>query len=195
VVVALGGAINICRADDVADARNTARSFVQALAKGDADGAKACLAPGVADADTGKFIDALAAMMLGRTKLDDAAVAKFGDQAKPPADPGLAMVAQIDKADGAVDGDTVVLSHPKDPNPLKLRKVEGAWKIIEVGNAQELQKALPRLQAATKAELETAQETSDGKYKSFVEARMALVNKLRALATAPSEPPAPAPAH
>jgi len=187
----LASAARVCRADDAADARQTAKDFVQAVARGDNAGAKSYLTQEAAAGQAGRFVDALVGMLSGRDRFDQASTAKFGEQAHlRKVDPTGQMIKQLEKADANVNGDTVTLSHPNDPNPIKLQKISGTWKIIEVGAAKELQRTTPLLEAMAKAEDETAREISDGKYQSFDQARQALNDKMQALAptTAPGNP-------
>jgi hypothetical protein len=177
-VVALAGfALVGCGKNDLSTPKAAAQSFAKAMESGDAEAAKAACT----GADP-KIIEAMAGMSATRKKLHDAAVAKFGDDAKSigsfdgnDAD----MKKMVDESEEKIDGDTATLK-PKSGEPLKLKKIDGSWKVdmsqhLGMGDTAEATKMMGTM---SKAAGETADEINAGKYKTAKEAEQAMQQKM-----------------
>jgi hypothetical protein len=180
-----GGATgSAAKAPDLSTPKSAAVSFAKALQSNDIATAKA--------ASTGtdeqyKLIDAAGQMMSGFKNYESAAVAKFGDAGKfgkgegPPD-----VVADTEESEPKIEGDTATMVNPKkpaDPNPMKLVKKNGQWKVdlssIPMDEQTKMAETAPKVKKALD---ETAEEIKAGKYKTAQEAQAALGMKMQAMA-------------
>lgn len=163
-----------CSKSDLSSPKAAAKTFATAMTTGDAETAK--------KASTGvepKVIESMAAAMGNMKKLHDAAVAKFGDEGKAFAGMGPAgdddMVKKVEEATEEITGETATVK-PKDGHAMKLKKVDGSWKVDlaeeMAGPAAAMGTAMfDKLAAAAKT---TTDEIAAGKYKNAAEAKMAM---------------------
>lgn len=180
VVFALVGAFLICVAGcskgDLSTPKGAAKSFANAIERGDADGAKA--------ASTGgdpKTIEGLAKMGGSMKKLRDAAVSKFGEQGKSMAGAdGMGdMSKKVDEATEKIDGDTATLQSPGKSEPLKLKKVSGEWRVdVSEMFGPAFAMGAGMFDSMSKAASDTADEINAGKYKTAAEAQQAFQQKM-----------------
>ncbi|HZL34525.1 MAG TPA: hypothetical protein VFC78_04385 [Tepidisphaeraceae bacterium] len=139
----------------------TAAAFARAVAAGDADGAKKASTGGDPAA-----IDALAAMAHKMKKLHDAIVTKFGEaQVKTIQGSTYNMSEVLDQMDAAqetITGDSATLIFNHAGHPMKLKKVDGNWKV----DASEVARPgmVPMFEKMGEAASQTADEISAGKY-------------------------------
>ena len=181
---ALMAAAGGCNKNDLSTPKGAAKSFAKALENGDAESAKA--------ASTGgdpKAIESMAKTFGAMKKLQDAAVAKFGEEGKSVAGgPGggkggnmAEMSKKVDEATEQITGDTATLTTKDGGEPLKLKKVSGDWKVDVTQMGGDMAKeGQPMMDAMAKAAGETADEINAGKYKTAKEAQTALGGKMMA---------------
>jgi hypothetical protein len=194
------------RADDQADIKQSAKTFAQALAKGDADGAKNEM---VRTDDTDSMIDAITPIVAGRLKLDKALIAKFGEDGAKKVAGGVGVnqsmadwAHHVDDADVKVDGNSATVLRKQDPNApaaaqgrdnsLHMKKVDGKWKVdlSAAPNIEKTKQAIPMMQAMGKVMSDTADDVDAGKYKTPVEVSAAMKEKMVAAARAVGRPAA-----
>jgi hypothetical protein len=175
-----------CNKNDLSTPKGAAKSFAKALESGDAEAAKA--------ASTGdpKLVESLAKVGGGMKKLQDAAVAKFGEEGKSIAggpggkgDKMAEMSKRVEESTEKIDGDTATLTPKDGGEALKLKKVNGDWKldVSQMGGGM-AQMGSAMFDAMAKAAGETADEISAGKYKTVKEAQMAMGTKMVGAMTA-----------
>jgi len=188
---------------DLSTPKAAVKTVADALRRGDA----AALKNATINGDPA-FIDMMASMMSSTKTLTDAAVAKFGDAGKTISNSKMPdFDKSLDNADVKEEGDTATVT-PKDGNgePVKLKKVDGQWKMDfaqapHMPSKAEMDQMGPMFNSMVDANKTTAADINAGKYKSVEEARQGLSQKMMAAmmsngpkAThdgAPVVPPAP----
>lgn len=180
VAWALGAAAG-CNKNDLSTPKSAAKSFAKAMEAGDAEAAKA--------ASTGgdpKMIESMAKVAGNMKKLKEAAVSKFGEEGKSigggPGGKGdglSEMVKQVDESTEQITGDTATLTPKGGGEVLKMKKVNGDWKmdVSQLGGGM-AQLGAGMFDAMAKAAAETTDEINAGKYKTAKEAQTALGMKM-----------------
>lgn len=169
------------RADDKQDVTRGAQAWVNALLDGDVAAVKA---HSIGDEKELTKWEAVTKMLGAMKRLNEAAVAKFGDQgAMLGAGARRPDFAQIQKdSQIQVAGDEATLIN-KDRRPLKLKKDGKEWKVV-LGSIQDNSRAdAAQMAAITGALSGVADEIKDGKYPTAREALMALGQKIKAAGT------------
>jgi hypothetical protein len=166
--------------NDLSTPKGAARAFAKAMEDGDAAEAKR--------ASTGgdpQIIEAMAKMTGNMKKLHDASVAKFGDQGKSVAGGGgngpdfSEWSKKIDEANVKEEGDTATLTQKDGGEPMKLKKVNGEWKVDTTPLTGEMASmGTAMIDSMSKAAAETADDIKAGKYKTAQEAQEALGSKM-----------------
>lgn len=166
-------------------AKETIAAFGKAVENGDAAGAKALT---VSDPTSDKMLDALIPVSGAMKKLNDAAVEKFGEAGKSLAgnnSDSFDLAKSMKDLEVKETGDTAEAVNTKKPKdkPLKMKKVDGKWKIDFASvmggeNAAQMEQALPMIKGMATAANEGADEIKAGKYKTVDEAKQALGTKL-----------------
>lgn len=169
---------------DLSTPKSAAKAFAHAVISNDADTAKQA-----ATGAESKTIEGVVALAANLMKLQAAAKSKFGDNAFGDNDlkQFVEIEKQVDAATEKDDGDSATFASATDPEFLKLKKIDGNWKV----DLSDLQKASALFDVFNKAAVETTNEINDGKYKSSKEAQDAFGGKMLA---ALSGPPASQPA-
>jgi hypothetical protein len=168
---------------DLSTPKAAAKTFGQGLSDGDAETVKAAA---IANEDQVKALEALVRAVSNFKKVEEAAVAKFGDAGKSIANPGSMSIgdelAKIDTAEEKIDGDSATLTPAESTQPLQLRKIDGQWKVdfAAMPGSEQAAEALPMINAMADAATELADEISADKYKTAEEAKTALKQKLLA---------------
>jgi hypothetical protein len=159
--------------------RAATRGYFEAITRGDAHAALALVAdPSEADR---LVVHTIAASQGGLRRLEDLATSRFGERG----DLGIAarhrrLLSAIERAPVVVKGDRAVV-RPKGERAVRLRRVEGAWKVESPADRltgkerKALQKALQKTEEATK---DLAERIRSGAVKSAQEARDALRKSL-----------------
>ncbi|MDB5295655.1 MAG: hypothetical protein JWO31_1638 [Phycisphaerales bacterium] len=165
-----------CGKSDTSTPKAAAKTFAAAMTTGDADAAKA--ASTGADA---KMIESMANAFGSYKKLHDAAAAKFGEEGKKLGAMGGSvdddLVKKLADATETITGDTATVA-PKDGKAMKLKKVDGAWKV----DMSEMAGPMAALGSQMfdkmgKAAKVTADEIAAGQYKTIDEAQAAFTKK------------------
>lgn len=183
------------RAADQDDVKAAALAFAKVLEAGNAADVKAaCTGTDKEMAIVDGMVEVLGAMK----SLSRAAVAKFGDAGKgimqEQENPGEQIKKQVESAEIKIEGDNATITAKGEGEPLKLKKVDGKWKINldAMPNKDEMEKAGPMMKAMVKACNETITDIKADKYKTVDEAKTALGMKMMAAMTgaAPATQPA-----
>jgi hypothetical protein len=162
-------------ADAAGDIKENAKKLTNAITDGDAATAKKYA---LTDEKSDKLLDMVCELTKSNKKLVDAAVSKFGDagnQISAGGNPGMRkpqVMQSIDNAKVEVDGDTAVAT-PDSGKPSKWKKDSGKWK-VDMTNMTELSNIDKQgvfFQKLSEANQKSAQEISDGKYKTLDEAK------------------------
>jgi hypothetical protein len=168
-----------------------ALEFGKAMEMGDAAAAKKVAIFGK---DEEALIDGMAAITGGMKKMLAAATEKFGAEGAqslmgPNAD--MNIVKQIEESELKIDGDTATLAGKDSSDPLKLKKVDGAWKVdvTSMNNDPNMAQQVPMFNSMAKVFTDTAAEISAGKYSTVDECQQAMQAKFLA-AMMSAQPPA-----
>ncbi|HEY2587948.1 MAG TPA: hypothetical protein VGI81_19550 [Tepidisphaeraceae bacterium] len=117
-------------------------------------------------------------------KLQDASVARFGDQGKNLTGGGNGpdfseWSKKIDEATVKQEGDAATLTQKDSGEPLKLKKINGEWKVdVSPMTSEMASMGTAMIDSMSKAASETADEIKAGKYKTPQEAQQALSSKM-----------------
>ena len=181
---------------DLSSPKAALKTYGQAMRTGDVSTAQQA----VTGVDP-KAVELLARLGSSRTELDNAAVARFGEEggtlaggeARPYGEGFQKMLAE---ADVKIDGDTATVtqhsgqnsttepaSQTAKPIPLILKKVGGDWKLdyAAMENTRSLADSIPMMQLLLKANTDLAAEIKAGNYASLAQAKEARLEKLREL--------------
>jgi hypothetical protein len=167
---------------DLSTPKGTMKAFYEAMESGDATAVRGFF-HAATDAEKA-LADAYAAQLTAAKALGDAAKAKFG-AAGDALSKGLPLrdeIAKLDAAEVSVNGDRATINIAGQPNPLRLIKVEGRWRLALADFAGE---NLPGQTAALKdmaAALQTiATDIQADKFPAPADAQRALQQKLQAV--------------
>ena len=170
---------------DLSSPQATVKSYVAAMKAGDAAGMKATITGG-----DPQVVDALVNAQVSRKKLEDAAVAKFGEEGRSMASGGdsHANYDKLEDAEVKQDGDSATVT-PKDHSlpggGVVLKKVNGDWKIdmSATPGMDQMTAMLPMLSKMSAMNDELTGEISAGKYKSVADAKAAQSQKMMSAIT------------
>lgn len=168
-------------ADDATSPADVAMAFARAMDVGDAAGAKSYVMAG--DGQTG-LVDAMAGMTRSQQRLLKVATPRFGESAKilvgPYADPGLA--ATVGRSKVTVEGETALLRERPGEIFLKLRRVDGRWRVDVAGSseAEARKREIPLLEGLARVCNETADRVEAGTYATAQEAQLSMIRAIRA---------------
>lgn len=177
---------------DLSSPKATVTTLAKAMQEGDANAAKAAI---YGDEQQMKAIDAMMRMLSSMQKMEKSARAKFGEEVVEETAGGLAeVVAQADKSEVEIDGDTAVVTVPQpvpeegadaevagEAQRLQLKKVGDDWKIDAAALMQgeiptdEQLKAVNHLVTAADS---IATEIEEGKFESYDDARAAFQQRM-----------------
>lgn len=169
---------------DLTSPKSAARTFGQGMSQGDIEAVKASA---IATAEQQKALEALSAVVSNFKKVEEAAIAKFGETAGKTVASQQQMsigeeLEKIDSATETITGDTAVLAAEGSQEPLHLRKVDGQWKVdfAAMPGTEQVAQAIPMITAMAGAADELAAEITADKYKTADEAKNALGQKMMA---------------
>jgi hypothetical protein len=157
---------------DMNSPKSTVASLDKALKAGDKPAARAAF--NIKGENGGKAIDALIDVVIASQKLQKAAEAKFGQDAKG-AFAEVAPMADIDKI--LAESKENVTENTATFGDMNLVKVDGKW-LITTDGEKESARALPILNGMAKAMGELTSEIDAGKYKKLANAKEALGSKM-----------------
>lgn len=177
---------------DLSSPKSAIKTFVQALANGDVEMAKAAA---ISNDSQGQMIELMAKMTGGMKKLTDAATAKFGEAGEEITGQKMKMednLKQIDDAKIEVKGDEATIISQDQKSPVTLKKVNGEWKvdIASMPNVDRIAEAAPMINAMANAASATTADINADKYKTVDEAKAAFRSKMMAamMASMPQHP-------
>lgn len=185
-LIVLGCAASLAQAGDKDDIKESIKSLAKAMHDGDGDAAKRYVDD---NENSQKLIETLVKVRHASEKLQDAAVAKFGDEGKSLGANRMAGNApnfekDLDDAQITVNGDTATVQ-PKNgdsEHPTTFKKIKGTWKLDlqSMPNAARMAQSSTMMGKMAEAMTEVAGEIKDGKYSSVQEARQGLFQKIAA---------------
>lgn len=185
-LIVLGCAASLAHADDKDQIKSSIKSLATAMKDGDGATAKKYV---VNDENSQKLIDTLAKMSKAARDLQDAAVAKFGEDGKTLGAGRMAGNAphfdkDLDEANITVNGDTATVA-PKDPTKgsvATFKKQDGTWKLDlqSMPHAEQMAQGAVMMGKMADVMNEMTGEIKDGKYSSAQEARQAFYQKVGA---------------
>jgi hypothetical protein len=172
---------------DVQAIRTMLQTFIDALAKGDMDGAKALaqIEPGQEE-----YFNQFAAFLTQSLQLVDAIKEKFPDQAG--ATPSLDVAAQLKAMKVDIKGDEGYSSQmPGQPEKKMFVKVGDQWKLYVGAPTPAEQMAMGIMQKMGAAMPAITQDIKAGKYATMQDVQKALMQAMAPGAAAPTTAPAP----
>jgi hypothetical protein len=168
-------------------------AFAKAFMAGDNRRAKALCVP---DPKMAELVDTMAPALLAVQKLEKALLAKWGPDAPKKFGLGTNLVTSnkmldvLEEATEEIKGDRAQVLVKDDPDPTKLRKVEGEWR-MEIPDLSKFGVSGPAelklLKTASKAFDGLAGEIAAGRYRTIEEAQLAFVARLGV--KIPTKPP------
>ncbi|HLX61280.1 MAG TPA: hypothetical protein VKX17_08370 [Planctomycetota bacterium] len=174
--IALIAAVSIRAADEPKD---VAVAFAKAITEGDK---KATHEVAAGTEEQLKTLDLMTDMLHGILKFKAACDAKFGAEnvlSKSMAGGVPDLVDEVKKSEAKEEGDTVTFidkAKPDDKHPLKLKKVDGKWK-VDLSSMGDEAKDMPA--GMGKMFGDFADEINAGKYKTAEEAAVAFQKKMQ----------------
>ena len=181
-VLSLVGLIALpARADDAAAAespRKVAIAFAKGVETGDMAAVKATAVGTESDYT---FVQAIMGLIGANKELRAAAIEKFGEDGKQISTEDLSNISkQMEQGDEKIDGDNATIGKPDEKDPMKLKKVDGAWKVdlASIPEKEQMSKAMPKMQ---KVMSDAAADIKAGKYKSIDEAKTAVGQQIFAV--------------
>jgi hypothetical protein len=165
--------------------KGAASAFFKAMESGDAKAAKSMA---VGSDKQLSMLDLLVPVVSSFKQLENSAVKKWGEEARKTLSQGQGSSMDFDKelkaATEKVEGDTATITSAKpeqQKEPMKLKKVEGKWKVDMssvpaegLDNPQTAQ----MMRVMSDAAKSTASEIDQGKYASAQDARQAMTQKI-----------------
>lgn len=165
---------------DFSDPKPVAVAFAKAMVAGDA---KAVRATAVGTDEEFKTVEALGAIFPAIKKFKAACDAKFGPDnllSKNMA-AGQDPAAEVEKSDVKVDGDTATVTNknkPDEKEPMKLKKVEGKWKVALSSMGKDAGGIAKKAPAVAKVFGDAAADIEAGKYQNAQDAMLGLAPKM-----------------
>ena len=165
-------------APDLSTPKKAASAFAKAVEANNIDAAKSA---SVGSDEDYKLVQAIGAFIASARELRDASVAQFGEAGKGISNDELSNLSkQVEASDEKITGDTATLGKPEEHDPMKLKKVDGNWKVdlASIPDKDQMGKALPKMQ---KVMTTAATEIKSGKYKNVDEAKQAIGQQMFAV--------------
>jgi hypothetical protein len=159
---------------DYSTPKKAVRSFYVALVTDGAESAKVA----VTDSLQAEVLADLKTLITHVLAAQEAAEARFGKQNAATVSGGLPSLDDIDQASETIEGDTATLTVKSHAKQLRLKKVDGQWKLdvfSVLGIApKDKESARRMLTAAAQAAQHVAQQIKSGQYKTADDASAAL---------------------
>jgi hypothetical protein len=177
--------------DDASTPKGAAGLFFKAMEKGDVATAKTMV---VGTDKQVAVLDVLVPFVSSLKQLEASALKKWGEEGRkaitagPGGSGGMDFAGELKNAKEEVTGDAATITSGKDPkkDPMRLKKVDGKWK-LDMGSLQAEKMDDPgarrTITAVSDLAKSTAKEIDDGKYASAEEAKQSMTAKLMALLT------------
>ncbi len=171
---------------DTSTPKATLIAFGKALEAGDVNGVKALT---ISDEKSDKLLEAFVPTIAAMKHLSEVSVTKFGEAGKSignDSGKGFELARDVENAHITETGDTATatMKDSKSKDPIKLKKVNGQWKVDFASamgpqaKAEDIAKIAPMFTGMTKAANESAAEIEAGKYKTAEEAKQAVGMKM-----------------
>lgn len=179
-------------AADLSTPKAAAQSFAKAVTTGDNAGIRATT---TGTEEQYKMAEAMGGMLKSMADLRAAATAKYGADNPISKDKDMDIAKDIDEAEFKTEGDVATMvkkTNPNDKDPLKLKKVDGKWK-VDLGSmpASESAQITKMAPAMKKACDEVAAEINSGKHATADAAQTAMGQKMAAAMGMPDLPTKP----
>ena len=166
------------RREDYSTPRSAVKSFYVALVTGSTDSAKAA----ITEPTQGDLVDEIKLLVEAVRSAQKEAVARFGDSGKDVSG-DLPTLADVDEASETIEGDCAVLTVERSKRSVKLKKVNGSWKVdvfsllgIDAKNAEAVKRGLA---SGAQVARQIAQKIKEGQYASAQAANEALGTQVR----------------
>jgi len=166
---------------DLSTPKKSASAFAVAVQCGDMATVKAV---SIGEEEDYKIIESLSHLLDAGHKLQEAAVAKFGEPGKQATqDVQSDFAHHIEEGEEHVDGQTASIGGRDRQDPLKLKKVDRDWKVdlSTFRQREQLQSVVPKIQ---KVMTDTTAGIESGRYKTPQEVREVLKQQVSAIITA-----------
>lgn len=174
----------LARADespDLSTPKKAATAFAKAVQRGDMAAVKAV---SIGEDEDYKIIESLSHLIDAGGKLQDAAVAKFGEPGRQATqDVQSDFARHVEQGEEHIDNQTASIGGHDRQDPLRLKKVEGGWKVdlSTFRQREQLQSIVPKL---LKVMTDATTGIQSGKYKTAQEVHDALQQQVSAIITA-----------
>jgi len=165
-------------APDLSTPRKAAIAFAKGVESGDMTAVKAT-AIGT-DSDY-KLVESIMGLIGANKELRAAAIEKFGEDGKQISTEDLSNISkQMEQGDEKIDGDTATVGKPDEKDPMKLKKIEGNWKVdlASIPEKEQMTKAMPKMR---KVMTGAAADIKAGKYKTIEDAKTAVGQQIFAV--------------
>lgn len=166
---------------DLSTPKKAATAFARAVQRGDMAAVKAV---SIGEDEDYKIIESLSHLIDAGGKLQDAAVAKFGEAGRQATqDVQSDFARHVEQGEEHIDNQTASVGGRDRQDPLRLKKVEGDWKVdlSTFRQREQLQSIVPKI---LKVMTDAIAGIESGKYKSAQEVHEALQQQVSAIITA-----------
>jgi hypothetical protein len=166
---------------DLSTPKKAAAAFAKAVQEGDIDAMKS------AATGTNEQLAAMknvADLFGGIRRYEAAAIKKFGDGGKLPAEAKVDLVSEVEKSDEKVEGDKATLidkTKPDEKHPMTLKKDGANWKVNLSEADPKMMEMRPKARKAADAIDAVIKGVEAGKYKTAIEALGALGEVMQSL--------------
>lgn len=173
---------------DLSTPKKAALAFAHAMEQGDVAGAEAA---SIGSAEDDRLLQVIAGLVGAARQLRDAGVARFGDAGKSivSCDSIANLSQQIATAGESITGDTAIVVHPREIDPMKLRRgSDGQWKVdlAAMSDKESKMRVIPRV---TKVLTTGAADLRAGKYHTAADANDAIGQQMFAIISEPTTRP------
>lgn len=166
------------RQEDYSTPKSAVKSFYVALVTGSTDSARAA----ITDSAQGDLVVEIKSLVEAVRAAQKEAVTRFGDSGKSVSG-DLPTLEDVDTASEQIDGDRAVLTVERSRRSVKLRKVNGVWKVdvfsllgIDAKNAEAVKRGLA---SGARVARQIAQQIKDGQFATAHAANEALGLQVR----------------
>jgi hypothetical protein len=187
--------VRAAEAPDLSTPKKTAIAFAKGVESGDLATVKAT---SIGNESDYKLVHSIIGLIEANKQLRAAAIAKFGEDGKQISTEDLSNISkQMEQGEEKIEGDTATVGKADEKDPMKLKKVDGVWKVdlASIPDKEQMTKAMPKMQ---KAMSQAALDIKAGKYKTIDEAKTAVGQQIFAVVAeqlngAPGQPTPPNP--
>lgn len=166
---------------DLSTPKKAATAFARAVQRGDMAAVRTV---SIGEEEDYKIIESLAHLIDAGGKLQDAAVAKFGEPGRQATqDVQSDFARHVEQGEEHIDDQTASIGGRDRQDPLRLKKAEGGWKVdlSTFRQREQLQSIVPKI---LKVMTDATAGIQSGKYKTAQEVHEALQQQVSAIITA-----------